>query len=61
MLIQKRRITEIKKDSMRKETKMKENKNIETDLIRKSTRRKVKEVSIRDQVEFRRMKLNKNK
>lgn len=46
---------------MRKETKMKVNKNIETDLIRKSTRRKVKEVSIRDQVEFRRMKLNKNK
>lgn len=61
MLIQKRRITETKKDSMKRETKTKENRSIETNLTRKSTRKKEKKVSIRDQVEFRRLKLTKNK
>lgn len=61
MLIQKRKITETKKDSPKRETKTKENKSIETSLTRKSSRKKEKRVSIRDQAEFRRLKPNKNK
>ena len=61
MITQRKKTIETKKDLMIKETKMRTTKNIETNLIRKSSRKKEKRVSIKDLVEFRRLKTNKNK
>lgn len=61
MLILRKRTTEIKKDSTKKVIKMKAIKSIETSQIRRSFRRKEKEVSIRDLAEFRRLRVNENK
>lgn len=61
MIIQRKKTIETKKDLLIKEIKMRTTKNIETNLIRKSSRKKEKRVSIKDLVEFRRLKANKNK
>ena len=61
MIIQRKKTIGTKKDLMIKEIKMRTTKNIETNLIRKSSRKKEKRVSIKDLVEFRRLKANKNK
>jgi hypothetical protein len=61
MITQRKKTIGTKKDLMIKEIKMRTTKNIETNLIRKSSRKKEKRVSIKDLVEFRRLKANKNK
>jgi hypothetical protein len=61
MITQRKKTIGTKKDLMIKEIKMRTTKNIETNLIRKSSRKKEKRVSIKDLVEFRRLKTNKNK
>lgn len=61
MINQRKKTIGTKKDLMIKEKKMRTTKNIETNLIRKSSRKKEKRVSIKDLVEFRRLKANKNK
>lgn len=61
MITQRKKTIGTKKDLMIKEIKLRTTKNIETNLIRKSSRKKEKRVSIKDLVEFRRLKANKNK
>lgn len=61
MITQRKKTIGTKKDLLIKEIKMRTTKNIETNLIRKSSRKKEKRVSIKDLVEFRRLKANKNK
>lgn len=61
MITQRKKTIGTKKDLMIKEIKLRTTKNIETNLIRKSSRKKEKRVSIKDLVEFRRLKVNKNK
>ena len=61
MITQRKKTIGTKKDLMIKEIKMRTTKNIETNLIRKSSRKKEKRVSIKDLVKFRRLKANKNK
>lgn len=61
MITQRKKTIGTKKDLLIREIKMRITKNIETNLIRKSSRKKEKRVSIKDLVEFRRLKVNKNK